>query len=255
MIKTINQHYIQQFYLKRFANTSFKTNNSFLRVNNGEKAFIENVRFLCCENYFYENNNFNENYFEKQISKMETAFISALNRLLKVYNQIADRNKRSVYSINSFGSQIKLEKTICIFKYIMLVYIRTKKIKDTFGEETFFHYLNDIINMNNKDTRQSCFYKNHNIYLCINNTNVDLLINDINLYFLKNNNGQNIMVHNINKKLFLLIINRKSNLSLNVDENFINKINDCCKTQFYKYYFETPTQTEIINYELNEYNK
>lgn len=252
MTMTIKQHYVQQFCLKQFATRLPGSNIFYLKAHQKDKTFINDIKHLCYEDYFYENEKFNQNYFENEISKIEIQSSNAINRLLREYNKKAERNKRSIYNITSFCAQIKLEKIICIFKHLTLQYIRTKKYKDTYGEKNFFNELKNIINMNQKSIKNSCLYKNYNIYMCINNTDVDLTINDVNLYYLKNKSNNNIIAHNINKKIFLLIIKKNTPLNVTINEEFINQINDCCKTQCYKYYFESPSLQEIINYKNQE---
>ena len=246
----IRQHYIQRFSLSQFARQKQSSNKFYLKCfDKNNNHFIDEVKYICCEPEFYEYYKFEKNYLENNISILETKANNAFFKILKEYNRISDKKKRTIYSLKTFNCCVNDIKTIHIFKFMMLQFVRTKKYKDFLNnDDIFFKILNNIITSNIDKIKSSCFYKNHNIYMCVNNTDIDLIINDINIYFLKDNSDNNIMIYHLNKNIFFVFINKNKRLDLTIDEDLIKRINRVVKDTSYKYYFEMPTEQEINHY-------
>ena len=246
----IRQHYIQKFSLSQFAGKKQSSSKCYLKCfDKNNNSFIEEVKYICSESEFYEYNKFQKNYIENRISILEIKANSTFYKILKEYNRFSNRNRRSIYSLKIFNCCVNDIKIIHIFKFMMLQFVRTKKYKDFINnDDLFFEILNDVVNANIDKVKNSCFYKNYKVYMCVNNTNVDLMINDINIYSLKDNSNNNILTYHLNKNIFFVFIGKDKRLDLTVNEELINKINNIVKDTCYEYYFETPLEKEIDKY-------
>ena len=252
----IKQHYIQKFSLAQFGKNAKNSNRYYLKCfDNESNNYIEEVKNICCEPYFYEYEKFDKNYFEHRISILELTANNAFLKILKEYNRTSPKKKKSIYSLKTFNCCMKEIKLLHIYKFIMLQFVRTKKYRDLINDDDlFFKILNDILSLNIQKVKNSCFYKNYNVYMCINNTNMDLLINDVNIYYLKDNSGNDIITYHLNKNTFFVFINKNKKLNLKVNEELILKINENVKKSKHNLYFKSPTQQEIENYRLKKKN-